>query len=64
MNLIDKKVLIVIEIVLRHGEVVDEASNDKFTNNIWDFNNHIKQDKRITKSIVPIGDGLTICIKK
>ena len=64
MNLIDKKGLIVIDNVLWHGEVADHANNDKFTNIIRDFNNHIKQDKRITKNIVPIGDGLTICIKK
>ena len=64
MNLIDKKGLIVIDNVLWHGEVADEANNDKFTNIIRKFNNHVKQDKRITKNIVPIGDGLTICIKK
>ena len=64
INLIDKKGLIVIDNVLWHGEVADDANNDKFTNIIRDFNNHIKQDKRITKNIVPIGDGLTICIKK
>ena len=64
MNLIDKKGLIVIDNVLWHGEVADEANNDKFTNIIRDFNNHVKQDKRITKNIIPIGDGLTICIKK
>ena len=64
MDLIDKKGLIVIDNVLWHGEVVDNANNDKFTNIIRDFNNHVKQDKRITKNIIPIGDGLTICIKK
>ena len=64
MNLIDKKGLIIIDNVLWHGEVADDANNDKFTNIIRDFNNHVKQDKRITKNIVPIGDGLTICIKK
>ena len=64
MNLIDKKGLIVIDNVLWHGEVADNANNDKFTNIIRDFNIHVKQDKRITKNIVPIGDGLTICIKK
>ena len=64
MNLIDKKGLIVIDNVLWHGEVADNAKNDKFTNIIRDFNIHVKQDKRITKNIVPIGDGLTICIKK
>ena len=64
MNLIDKKGLIVFDNVLWHGEVADDANNDKFTNIIRHFNNHVKQDKRITKNIVPIGDGLTICIKK
>ena len=64
MDLINKKGLIVIDNVLWHGEVADEANNDKFTNIIRDFNNHVKQDKRITKNIIPIGDGLTICIKK
>ncbi len=64
MNLIDKKGLIVIDNVLWHGEVADNANNDKFTNIIRGFNNHVKQDNRITKNIIPIGDGLTICIKK
>ena len=64
INLTDKKGLIVIDNVLWHGEVADDTNNDKFTNIIRDFNNHVKQDKRITKNIIPIGDGLTICIKK
>ena len=63
INLIDKKGLIIIDNVLWHGEVADNANNDKFTNIIRDFNIHVKQDKRITKNIVPIGDGLTIGIK-
>ena len=64
MDLIDKKGLIVIDNVLWHGEVAEDTNNDKFTNIIRDFNNHVKKDKRITKNIIPIGDGLTICIKK
>ena len=64
IDLIEKKGLIVIDNVLWHGEVADDENNDKFTNIIRDFNNHVKQDKRITKNIIPIGDGLTICIKK
>ena len=63
IDLIDKKGLIIIDNVLWHGEVADNAKNDKFTNIIRDFNNHVKQDKRVTKNIIPIGDGLTICIK-
>ena len=64
IDLIDKKGLIVIDNVLWHGEVAEDTNNDKFTNIIRDFNNHVKKDKRITKNIIPIGDGLTICIKK
>ena len=64
LELIDKKGLIVIDNVLWHGEVIDDTKNDKFTNIIREFNLHIKKDSRIVKNIIPIGDGLTICIKK
>ena len=64
IDLIYKGGLIIIDNVLWHGEVADKSKNDKFTNIIRDFNKYIKQDNRITKNIIPIGDGLTICIKK
>ncbi len=64
LELIDKKGLIVIDNVLWHGEVIDDTKNDKFTNIIREFNTHIKKDSRVVKNIIPIGDGLTICIKK
>ena len=37
--------------------------NDRMTNIIRDFNTYIKNDDRIEKTILPIGDGLTICRK-
>ena len=64
LELINKNGLIVIDNVLWHGEVADDKKNDKFTNIIREFNKHIKKDNRIVKNIIPIGDGLTICIKK
>ena len=64
MDLINKNGLIVIDNVLWHGEVIDDTKNDKFTNIIREFNTHIKKDSRVVKNIIPIGDGLTICIKK
>ena len=64
IELIDKNGLIIIDNVLWHGEVADKSKNDKFTKIIKDFNKHIKDDNRVTKNILPIGDGLTICIKK
>ena len=64
LELINKNGLIVIDNVLWHGEVIDDTKNDKFTNIIREFNTHIKKDSRVAKNIIPIGDGLTICIKK
>ena len=64
IDLINKNGLIIIDNVLWHGEVADNSKNDKFTNIIREFNNHVKQDNKVIKHIIPIGDGLTICIKK
>ena len=62
--LIDKNGLVIIDNVLWHGEVADKSKNDKFANIIREFNKYIKDDNRVIKNIIPIGDGLTICIKK
>ena len=64
IELIKTKGFIVVDNVLWHGEVADKSKNDKLTNIIREFNQHIKKDTRITKNIIPIGDGFTICQKK
>ena len=64
IDLIETRGLIIIDNVLWHGEVADETNNNKFTNIIRNFNKHVKQDKRVANNIIPIGDGLTVCIKK
>ena len=64
IEVVIKNGLIIIDNVLWHGEVADKSKNDKFTTIIREFNKHIKDDNRVTKNIIPIGDGLTICIKK
>ena len=61
LKLLDKNGLIIIDNVLWHGEVADEANIDKFTLNIREFNAHVAQDKRVEQIIVPLGDGMTIC---
>ena len=61
LKLLDKGGLIIVDNVLWHGEVADEANVDKFTLNIRKFNAHIEQDKRVEQIIVPLGDGMTIC---
>ncbi len=62
-KLISKNGLILIDNVLWKGDVANNNKNDRMTNIIRDFNTYIKNDERIEKTILPIGDGLTICRK-
>jgi len=63
MNLIKKKGFILIDNVLWHGDVADPIKNDRFTNIIREFNSLIKNDNRVEKTILPLGDGVTVCRK-
>ena len=62
-KLISKNGLILIDNVLWKGEVIDKNKNDKITNIIREFNTYIKNDDKVEKTILPIGDGVTICRK-
>jgi len=62
-KLISKNGLILIDNVLWKGDVANNKKNDRMTNIIKDFNTYIKNDERIEKTILPIGDGVTICRK-
>ena len=61
--LLKKKGLIIIDNVLWYGQVVEENSDDKISLTIKDFNNYVSKDKRVEKTIVPLGDGMTVCRK-
>jgi caffeoyl-CoA O-methyltransferase len=63
LELTKKNGLIIIDNVLWHGEVADKKNNDKYTNIIRDFNEHVKNDKKTEQVIIPLGDGLTVCRK-
>ncbi|KAK4374128.1 hypothetical protein RND71_004805 [Anisodus tanguticus] len=56
--------LIVVDNVLWHGRVADPLVNDSKTLSIRDFNKNLMEDKRVDISMVPIGDGMTICRKR
>ena len=56
--------LIAIDNVLWSGDVVDERINDIDTESIRSLNKRIYIDKRVDISILPIGDGLTLALKK
>ena len=62
-DLIQNTGFILIDNVLWHGDVADPNKNDKLTNILRDFNSFIKKDDRIHKTILPLGDGITICRK-
>ena len=63
LGLLKKGGLMIIDNVLWYGEVVDNNNNDKFTENIKEFNNYVFDDQRVEKIIVPLGDGMTVCRK-
>ena len=63
LNLINEKALIVFDNVLWHGDVFKKNATDEQTNIMREFNKYIKDDNRVEKIILPLGDGLTICKK-
>lgn len=56
--------LIAIDNVLWSGRVVDAQVQDQATTAIRAFNKKLRRDPRITLSVVPIGDGLTLALKR
>ncbi len=62
-SLIKNTGFIIIDNVLWHGDVADPNKNDKVTSILREFNSFLKKDDRIEKTILPLGDGLTICRK-
>tara|TARA_Y100000590_G_scaffold438953_1_gene562377 strand:+ start:891 stop:1550 length:660 start_codon:yes stop_codon:yes gene_type:complete len=63
LNLLQKNGFIIFDNVLWKGNVINNNINDKNTNVIRNFNKYIKNDFKIDKIIIPLGDGLTICRK-
>jgi predicted O-methyltransferase YrrM len=55
--------LIAIDNVLWSSKVANPEIQDNQTNKIRAFNRKLHQDSRITLSLVPIADGLTLAIK-
>ncbi len=56
--------LIAIDNVLWSGEVADPAVQDTRTQAIRALNHALHQDERVTISLVPIADGLTLAVKR
>jgi caffeoyl-CoA O-methyltransferase len=56
--------LILIDNVLWNGQVANPEAHDKQTVSIRTFNKALFEDKRVTISLIPIGDGLTLARKR
>ncbi|MHC5933994.1 class I SAM-dependent methyltransferase [Nostoc sp.] len=56
--------LIAIDNVLWSGQVAQEQNQDQSTQAIRALNKKLHHDERITLSLVPIADGLTLAIKR
>jgi predicted O-methyltransferase YrrM len=55
--------LIAIDNVLWGGDVIDPTKTDADTEAIRAFNRKLQADERVTLSLVPLGDGLTLACK-
>lgn len=56
--------LIALDNVLWGGKVADPEVRDNRTQAIRDLNQKLHQDERVELSLVPIGDGLTLLLKR
>ena len=56
--------IIAVDNVLWSGQVIDETDFKPATRAIRSFNEKLFQDDRVSISMVPIGDGLTLAYKK
>tara|TARA_B100001996_G_scaffold312325_1_gene254439 strand:+ start:471 stop:1127 length:657 start_codon:yes stop_codon:yes gene_type:complete len=64
LELLKKDGILIIDNVLWRGNVAKMLKKDKFIDIMRDFNTYVKNDNRIEKLILPLGDGLNICVKK
>lgn len=56
--------VVAVDNVLWYGKVSDPEVQDKATQAIRAINDKMAADERVHFSIVPIGDGLALCVKK
>jgi len=56
--------LVAIDNVLWGGDVADSSVNDESTAAIRALNEKVFSDKRVTMSMLPVGDGLTLARKR
>ncbi|CAM6012579.1 unnamed protein product [Sphagnum balticum] len=56
--------LVVVGNILWYGKTANPLVADKRTQSLRDFNQFLLSDERVCISMVPIGDGMTLCRKR
>jgi O-methyltransferase len=56
--------LVLIDNVLWSGRVIDDEADDEDTRAIRAFNEQLHHDRRASLSLLPLGDGLTLAMKR
>ena len=64
LTLLRKGGLIVVDNVLWGGSVADKRNKRVTTEAIRAFNKRLKSDSRVSLSLLPVGDGLTLALKR
>jgi caffeoyl-CoA O-methyltransferase len=64
LRLLRKGGMMAVDNTLWSGAVADPDNNEPGTRAIRRFNDMVKNDERVTKSLVTIGDGLTLILKE
>lgn len=64
LRLVRRGGLVAIDNTLWYGRVIDRRRNDEDTRAIRAFNRKLHRDRRIDLAMLPIGDGLTLALKR
>ena len=62
MQLIKSQGIIVLDNMLWSGEVINPTDND--SKKLREVGDYIQEDNRVINMLIPIRDGLMVCIKK
>lgn len=64
LKLVRRGGLIAIDNTLWYGRVIDRGDRSADTRAIRAFNRRLRRDRRVDIALVPIGDGLTLALKR
>jgi O-methyltransferase len=64
LKLVRRGGLIAIDNTLWYGRVIDRADQSADTRAIRAFNRRLRRDRRVDIALVPVGDGLTLALKR